>query len=128
MQEIVANLWKRPEKSYALEKNFKNMAVESVTKIVLEERRADGNHYPPNSLCCALQRSLKAKDAVDFNIFSDVRFNKFCQVLYSEMKATGKFERKSADVIINKIEDRPWELHILGDHTPRHCWTHCFII
>ena len=103
-------------KSYALEENFEKMAVESITfwlpKFVIEVRRADGNHYPPNSiysLCCALQRSLKAKDAVDFNIFSDVRFNRFRQVLDSEMKrlkATGKFEWKSADVIINKMDDR----------------------
>ena len=44
---------------------------------------------------------------------SDVRFNKFRQVLDSEMKRLKATERKSADVITNEMEDRLWGVYVL---------------
>lgn len=87
-------------------------------------KKENGDDYPPNSiycLCCGLQRSVRNCD-VHVNIFTDSEFVKCRQILDSRMKelqASGRFEKQSADFITEEMEDRLWELQILGDHTPQ---------
>ena len=91
------------ERSHVLEENFEDMTIDAMSvwlpKFIIEARKQNGESYAPEtvySLCCALQRSLKACDKVDINIFTDQRFKKFSQILDAEMKtlkATGKYEK-----------------------------------
>ena len=56
------------------------------------------------------------------NILTDPSFTKFCQLLDANMKqlkSTGMFQKKAADVITEAMEDRLWELQLLGDHDPQ---------
>ncbi len=56
------------------------------------------------------------------NIFTDGPFIKFRQVLDSLMKklnSSGRFQKIQADVITEEIEDRLWDLKVLGDSTPQ---------
>ena len=60
----------------------------------------------------------------EFNLFTDFHFHNTCQVLDSQMKsleASGKFERKSANVITEEVENQLWECNVLVDHTPKFC-------
>ena len=114
------------ESKYPLSDNFVEMALESMCfwlpKFVMEARKGNGDSYPPDSLyslCCGLQRALKSNERADVNLFADSSFHKFRQILDSQMKilkATGKFEKKNADIITEEMEDRLWQLNILGDH------------
>ena len=91
-------------------------------KFVVELHKEDGTMYPPNSIysiICGLQRCLKCSD---INIFSDSMFAKFRQLLDAQMKqlkSTGNFEKVSADIITEAMEDKLWELQLLGDHNPQ---------
>ena len=109
--------------------DFVNMKVDDMVfwlpKFVVEFRKEDGTMYPFNSIygiICGLQRCLKCSDQADINIFSDSMFAKFRQVLDTQMKqlkSTGNFEKVSADIITEAMEDKLWELQLLGDHNPQ---------
>ena len=117
------------EKDHPLDQDFVHMDVDSMAfwlpRFVVEIRKENTEMYPPNSiynLCCGLQRELRFKEK-HINIFADNGpFTKFRQVLDSRMKklnASGKFQRKQADVITEEIEDKLWEVKVLGDGTPQ---------
>ena len=62
---------------------------ESCSFCVLENRRRDGEQYPPASLyqlCCGLLRHLCTSGQAETNIFEQAEFHKFCTTLDSEMK------------------------------------------
>ena len=117
------------ESSYELLQDFCAMDVESMKfwlcKFIIEARRADGDYYPPDSLysiCCGLQRSLKFADRADISIFSDKSFSHFIGTLDAEMKrlrATGKYQKRKAEVIGTEEENILWEKGLLGDHNPQ---------
>ncbi len=50
------------------------------------------------------------------NIFTDSSFSKFHEVLDSQMKVSGLYERKCADIITEEMEGTIWQMKILGDH------------
>ena len=82
-----------------------------------EARKSSGDYYPPESLCCGLQRALHTNDRGDVNFFTDSCFNSFRQVLDLHMKflkSSGNFERKSADIV---TEER--EQNVLGEDNPQ---------
>ena len=93
-------------------------------KFVLEARRADGKHYPPDSLyaiCAGLQRSLKFNDRADIKLFSDAKFSCFRDVLDSEMKrlrSDGKYKMVKSDVIAQDQEEVLWKKGLLDDSSP----------
>ena len=93
-------------------------------RFVLEVRKENKENYPPGSIysiCCGLQRELRFKER-NINIFTDGPFIKFRQVLDSLMKklnSSGRFQKIQADVITEEIEDRLWDLKVLGDSTPQ---------
>ena len=94
-------------------------------KFVLESRRKDGACYPPEtlySICTGLNRILKSVDRADINLFSDPKFISFKQTLDSlmkQLKATGNYHRKKAEVITLEHENLIWEKGLLGDHNAR---------
>lgn len=105
------------------------MSIESLQfwlpKFVLEVRRKDSEHYPPDSLygiCAGLQRSLKFCDRADVKLFSDSKFSCFQSTLDAEMKrlrSLGKYKKKKAEVICVEHEDVLWSKGLLGDHNPQ---------
>lgn len=117
------------EKDHELCNNFVDMKVEAMVfwlpKFVIEVRKEDTTQYPPDSiysLICGLQRCLKNNDRAEISIFSDSMFARFRQVLDAQMKqlrSTGKFNKVSADIVTEAMEDKLWELGLLGDHTPQ---------
>ena len=116
------------EKNHALVEQFTDLPLESIQfwlpKFIVEVKKSNGENYPAESLyglCCGLQRSLRENDRV-INIFSDDGFNRFRQVLdgrMKQLKASGVFVKKSAEVITEEVEDRLWELGVLGDNSPQ---------
>ena len=109
--------------------NLVEMSLESLRywlpKFVMEVRKVDGSHYPPNTvyqLCCGLARALKSADRVDIDIFNDSRFVCFRSVLdarMKELKATGKFEVRQAAPISEDVEEVLWQKGVLGDSCPQ---------
>ena len=91
-------------------------------KFVLEIRRRDGAHYPPDTLYAILNRSLKSADRADINIFIDPGFICFKEMLDAEMKqlkATWNYQHKKAEIVKSQHEDLLWEKGLLGDHNPK---------
>ena len=117
------------ETKYELKEDFTTMDPASMNfwlcRFVVEARKKDKSAYPPNTvyqLCCGLNRALGAADRSDIKLFDDPRFTAFKDTIDSkmkELKATGKFEPKRADVITPEIEDLLWEKDILGDSNPQ---------
>ena len=107
---------------------FVKMPVESLKywlpKFVLEARRADGEHYLPDTLyaiCSGLQRALKFNDREDVLLFNDANFSCSRGVLDSEMKrlrSLGKYRKVKSDVIGMDQEDILWRKGLLGDSNP----------
>ena len=117
------------EAHHELSEDIAKMSIESfqfwLPKFVLEVRRADQLHYPPDSLysiCTGLQRSLKFNDRAEVRLFSDCKFSCFQSLLDSEMKrlrSMGTYQRKKAEVIGIEQEDMLWKKGLLGDHSPQ---------
>ena len=117
------------EEKCELCEDFASMQVDSMKfwlpKFVLEIRRRDGTHYPPDTLyaiCTGLNHSLKSADRADINIFTDPGFICFKETLDAEMKqlkATGNYQCKKAEVVKSQHEDLLWEKGLLGDHNPK---------
>ena len=122
---VSAGFVETDEKDYVLLQQIVDMPTSAVSfwlpKFVLEARKENGDYYPADSLynlCCGFQRQFRGKDRPDVNIFAGSEFNKFRQVLDSQMKylkSTGKHVKKSADIITDLMEDKLWELRLLGD-------------
>ena len=122
------NFTEDAETTHSLKRNISQMTVEEIRfwlpRFVVEVRKENGQHYPPNSLyglCCGLQRELRLKDRADINVFTDAAFNLHRQVFDSQMKtlnATGKFEERPSDIITESMEDKLWGMNFLGDLTP----------
>ena len=92
-------------------------------RFVLEIRKKNGEPYPPNSLyqiVCGLQRQLCEHGRADIKLFENPTLYDFRSTLDSEMKclnATGNYlNKRQAQPIPAKQEDRLWELGLLGDH------------
>ena len=117
------------EANHGLSEDIAKMSITSLQfwlpKFVLEVRRADQQHYPPDSLyslCTGLQRSLKFNDRAEVRLFSDCKFSRFQSTLDSEMKrlrSMGKYKKKKAEVIGTEQEDILWKKGLLGDHCPQ---------
>ena len=113
------------EEKCELCEDFACMQVDSMKfwlpKFVLEIRRRDGAHYPPDTLYAirtGLNRCLKSADRADINIFTDPGFICFKEMLDTEMKqlkATGNYQRKKAEVVKSQHEDLLWEKGLLGE-------------
>ena len=77
------------EKKCELSEDFVSMQLESMIifwlpKFVLEVRRRDCAHYPPDTLytiCTGLNHSLRVADRADINIFTDPCFICFKETL-----------------------------------------------
>ena len=116
------------EKEYVISEKFFDMPVEAISfwlpKFIVEVRNKKGESYPPDTLyglCCGLQRSLKENDLL-INFFTDKSFNKTREVLdayMKKLKSTGNFEKRSSDIITDEMEDRLWEVGVLGDSNPQ---------
>ena len=117
------------EEKCELCEDFASMQVDSMKfwlpKFVLEIRRRDGAHYPPDTLYTiriGLNCSLKSADRADINIFTDLGFICFKETLDAEikqLKATGNYQHKKAEVVKSQHEDLLWEKELLGDHNPK---------
>ena len=117
------------ERRYELRGEFCGMGVDELKfwlcKFVLEVRRVDKNCYPPDSLymiCTGLQRALKFAGRAEINILGDPGFSRFRDTLDSEMKrlrATGKYQKKKAEVIGTDEENILWEKGLLGSQSPQ---------
>ena len=79
-------------------------------RFVIEARRANGEHYCPDSLyqlCCGLQRALRDSDR-DINIIERFTLSRFHSDLDGELKrlnSTGKYVHKKACVITVEMEE-----------------------
>ena len=96
-----------------------------LSKFVLETRKENGEHYPPNmlySICCGLLRYVRDMKP-DLNFFKDPAFAGFRKALDSEMKRlTGLgvgVKKKQAGPISIEEESILWEKKLLGDHSPQ---------
>lgn len=92
-----------------------------ISKFVVEVKRKDGTPYPPNSLyqiCCGLGRGLVDIGRSDVDIFNAPEFALFRDTLDScmkQLKASGNFEMKRAEIISDDIESVLWDKGCLGD-------------
>ena len=117
------------EVAHALLKDCTKMNVQDLdfwlSRFVIEARKKDGSEYPPNTLyqlCCGLGRAIKLAGRPDINIFDEIKFSGFVNTLDSRMKqlkATGEFESKKAEVITADMEEVLWQKGLLGDSSPQ---------
>ena len=117
------------EQSHKLLPCFTEMEAEEMnfwlSRFVVEARKKDGTDYPPNTLyqlCSGLGRALKQADRADIKLFDDSKFCSFMTTLDSrtkQLKATGNFEVKQAEVISTEVEDLLWSKGLLGESTPQ---------
>lgn len=96
-----------------------------MSRFVLEVRRQDGKHYPPNTLyqlCCGLMRYVREVKP-DLDIFKDLQFSEFCRTLDAEMKRLRSLgigtSTKQAEPITDAEEERLWIQGKLGPDTPQ---------
>ena len=96
-----------------------------ISKFVAEAKQKDGTPYPPNSLyqiCCGLGRGLNSIGRADVDIFNAPEFAVFRDTLDScmkQLKASGNFEIKKAEIITDDIESMLWDKGFLGDTNPQ---------
>lgn len=93
-----------------------------LSRFVLEIRKVNGDHYPPNSLyqiVCGLQRYIRENGRADLKLLDCPDLHGFNRTLDSEMKrlnTTGKYiEKRQAQPITVEQEKRLWEMGLLGD-------------
>ena len=95
-------------------------------RFVVEVRRKDGKHYPPNTLhqlCCGLLRRLRECDpSLDF--FKNPEFDAFRKTLDAEMKRLRRISDvplgpKRAEPFSEMEEEILWEKGLLGSHSPQ---------
>ena len=112
-----------------LKEKFSEMSVAAMNfwlcKFVIEIRQKDGKPYSPDTLyqiCCGLLRLVKGADQVDVNILTDDAFRPFRETLdacMKELKRTGNYQPKRAEVISVEHENMLWINNLLGDKTPQ---------
>ena len=96
-----------------------------MSRFVLEVRRQDGQHYPPNTLhqlCCGVMRYVREVKP-DLDIFKDQQFSDFRRTLDAEMKRLRSLgigtTTKQAEPITDAEEQRLFDLRKLGPDTPQ---------
>ena len=95
-------------------------------RFVVEVRRKDGKHYPPNTvhqLCCGLLRRLRQYNP-SLDIFKNPEFDAFRRTLDAEMKRLRRapdmpLGPKRAEPISGIEEETLWENGLLGSHSPQ---------
>lgn len=58
-------------------------------------------------------------DREDVYLFVDSKFSKFRHGRMKDLKVTGNFKKKQADVITEEVEDSLWDAKLLGDNSPQ---------
>ena len=122
------NIWTRldADGSLRLDASFvQGLSGCTICKFVLEVRRKDGNHYPPNTLhqlCCGVLRQVReVKPGLD--IFKDAAFASFRRTLDAEMKRLRSIgigcDPKQPEPISLQEEELLWSEGLLGDHSPQ---------
>ena len=116
------------EEQHVLEEDFTTMTVPAMnfwlSKFVLEVRRKDEKPYAPDTIyqiCCGLLRLLKEANQAKVNILSNPEFIQFRGTLdayMKELRGTGKYQPRKADVISQSHENLFWEKNLLGDSNP----------
>ena len=114
-----------------LKEELNKMSVAAINfwlcKFVIEVRRKDAKPYSPDTLhqiCCGLLRLLKEADRAEVNILTDPIFPIFqpfretLDARMKELKGTGSYQPKRADVISAVDENMLWDKSLLGDETP----------
>lgn len=96
-----------------------------LSRFVLEARRQDGTHYPPETLyglVCGVFRAVKESHPT-FNLFGDPEFHSFRQVLDGEMRRLRSLgysvTKRKAEPLSFQEEDRLWSLGLLGESSPQ---------
>ena len=117
------------EKQHPLLVNFVDMPKGDmeywITKFVVEAKCKDGTPYPPNSLyqiCRGLGRALNGGGCADVDMFNAPEFAVFRDTLDSCMKqlrASGNYKTKKAEIISDDIENTLWDRGYLGDTNPQ---------
>ena len=102
------------ESTFNLDPDIERMEISAVSfwlqRFVLEVRKANKEHYCPDSLyqlCCGLQRALR--NAINF--FDQFQFSEFRAVVDGELKkinATGKFVHKKKAKLMSSL--RRWKI------------------
>lgn len=95
-------------------------------RFVVEVRRKDGKHYPPNTvhqLCCGLLCRLR-QYSPSLDIFKNPEFDAFRRTLDAEMKRLRRapdmpLGPKRAEPISGIEEETLWEKGLLGSHSPQ---------
>ena len=116
------------EEEHDLKEEFTEMSVAAMNfwlcKFVIEVRRKDAKPYAPDTLyqaCCGLLRLLKEAGRAEVNMFTDPRFHQFRGTLDARMKelrSTGNYQVKRAEVISEEDENLLWDKKLLGDGNP----------
>ena len=119
----------KEEQQYPLMEDFCKMSIKAMNfwlaKFVLEVRRKDGKPYCPETLyqiCCGLVRLLKEADRAEVDKLANPMFVCFRASLdawMKELKSTGKYQVKKAEVITEEQENCLWEKGLLGDKNPQ---------
>ena len=110
------------EAGHVLLEDFVKMTVASLQfwlpKLVIEVRRSDRKHYPPDSLYAICAGLLKFNDRADVQIFSNSHVLGVRWMLKSRLRSLRKYQKNKAEVIAVDQEDLLWSKGLLGDSTP----------
>ena len=97
----------------------------TLSSLVCEVRKTDGNRYPPNTLhgiIASIQHFLKGKGK-PVKFFTDDKFSFLRNALGTMMKESASsglgFTKKQGDVITSDEEEELWSKGVLGDSNPR---------
>ena len=119
----------KEEQQYPLMEDFCKMSNKAMNfwlaKFVLVVRQKDGKPYCPETLYqiyCGLVRLLEEADRAKVNILANpmlVCFRASLDAQMKELKSTGKYQVKKAQVITEEQENCLWEKGLLGDRNPQ---------